>query len=63
VSWRTDARNDASRRAIERLGASFEGIERAERLAVDGTVRNTARYSMLAAEWPDAKVAVQARLR
>ena len=62
VSWRTDARNEASRRAIERLGASFEGIERAERLAVDGTVRNTARYSMLAAEWPDAKAALQARL-
>jgi RimJ/RimL family protein N-acetyltransferase len=62
VSWRTDARNEASRRAIEGLGATFEGIERAERLAVDGTVRNTARYSMLAAEWPAAKVALQARL-
>ena len=62
VSWRTDARNEASRRAIEGLGATFEGIERAERLAVDGTVRNTARYSMLAAEWPAAKVELQARL-
>ena len=62
VSWRTDARNEASRRAIERLGAGFEGIERAERLAVDGTVRDTARYSMLAAEWPEAKAALRARL-
>ena len=58
VSLITDVRNTPSRRAIERLGATFEGVIRAERLAVDGTVRDTARYSIIREEWP----AVKARL-
>ena len=44
-----------SRRAIERLGATLEGVIRAERLAVDGTVRDTARYSIVRDEWPAVK--------
>ena len=55
VSIITDVRNEVSRRAIERLGASLEGIIRAERLAVDGTVRDTARYSIIRDEWPAVK--------
>jgi N-acetyltransferase len=52
VSFRTDARNARSRRAIERLGAAFEGILRANEPGADATVRDTACYSVLAAEWP-----------
>jgi RimJ/RimL family protein N-acetyltransferase len=48
----TDARNARSRAAIERLGASFEGVRRAHFPAADGTIRDSATYSILRAEWP-----------
>jgi RimJ/RimL family protein N-acetyltransferase/N-acetylglutamate synthase-like GNAT family acetyltransferase len=51
VSFRTDARNGRSRRAIEALGATFEGVQRAHKPAADGGVRDTAWYSILAQEW------------
>jgi RimJ/RimL family protein N-acetyltransferase len=62
VSWKTDARNARSRAAILRLGARFDGILRAHRVAADGAIRDTAYFSMLAAEWPEAKRALQDRL-
>ncbi|MCU1344528.1 MAG: N-acetyltransferase [Acidimicrobiia bacterium] len=52
VTLKTDARNHRSRQAIERLGAQFEGIRRAHVLATDGTIRDSAYYSIVAAEWP-----------
>jgi RimJ/RimL family protein N-acetyltransferase len=58
VSFRTDERNERSRRAIERLGATFEGIRRADMPSVDNRVRNSAFYSIIREEWP----AVQKRL-
>jgi RimJ/RimL family protein N-acetyltransferase len=62
VAFRIDARNDRSRSAVERLGAKFEGIWRAERLAADGTVRDSAFYSIIAAEWPAVKEGLTSRL-
>jgi RimJ/RimL family protein N-acetyltransferase len=62
VMWKTDARNARSRAAILRLGARLDGVLRAHKAAADGTVRDSAFYSMLAAEWPDAKRALEARL-
>jgi RimJ/RimL family protein N-acetyltransferase len=59
VCLRTDERNARSRRAIERLGARFEGIRRADMPGQDGTVRNSAFYSIVRDEWPE----VQKRLR
>ena len=55
VCLHTDARNSRSRAAIERIGAKFEGILRAHRIAADYTVRDSARFSITAAEWPDVK--------
>lgn len=58
----TDARNDRSRRAIERLGADFEGVlRRHRRSAADdpGGLRDTAVYAVVAPDWP----AVRRRLR
>ena len=52
VRLRTDRRNLRSRTAIERLGARFEGVRRADRPGVDGTVRDSAFYSITRAEWP-----------
>jgi hypothetical protein len=55
VSLRTDVRNERSRNAILRLGAKFEGIRRADKPATDGTVRDSAMYSIIAAEWPEVR--------
>ena len=62
ITFKTDARNQASRRAIERLGAQFEGIRRAHVPATDGTVRDSAYFSMLQEEWPPARDRLIARL-
>jgi RimJ/RimL family protein N-acetyltransferase len=55
VCFHTDARNQRSRAALERIGAKFEGILRSHRMAADHIPRDSVRYSILAAEWPAAK--------
>lgn len=62
VTLKTDARNHRSRAAIERVGGRFEGVRRAHARAVDGSVRDTAYYSVLAEEWPGARTLLEARL-
>jgi RimJ/RimL family protein N-acetyltransferase len=62
VTLKTDARNARSRAAIERIGGQFEGIRRAHVMATDGTVRDSAYYSVTAAEWPVVRGRLQARL-
>jgi RimJ/RimL family protein N-acetyltransferase len=62
VLWKTDARNERSRAAILRLGARFDGVLRAHRPGADGAVRDTAFFSMLAGEWPEAKQGLLRRL-
>jgi RimJ/RimL family protein N-acetyltransferase len=56
VCLHTDVRNQRSRAAIERIGGKFEGILRAHRLAADFTPRDSARFSIVASEWPEVKV-------
>lgn len=55
VCLHTDVRNQRSRAAIERIGGQFEGILRAHRMAADFIARDSARYSILASEWPAVK--------
>jgi N-acetyltransferase len=62
VSFNTDARNARSRAALERIGAQFEGILRAHRLATDFSPRDSARYSIIASDWPDVKAHLAALL-
>ena len=62
VCLRTDRRNERSRNAIERLGATLDGVIRADRPGSDGTVRDTAHYSIVAAEWPAVRDRLVARL-
>jgi RimJ/RimL family protein N-acetyltransferase len=52
VCLHTDVRNQRSRNAIQRIGGTFEGVLRAHRLAVDQSPRDSARFSITAAEWP-----------
>jgi RimJ/RimL family protein N-acetyltransferase len=51
LTLQTDALNMKSRRAIEKLGAAFEGILRHDRVVGDGRIRSPAVYSILKDEW------------
>ena len=51
VEWKCDARNEASRRAAERLGFVHEGTFR-RHMVVRGEARDTAWFAMLAEDWP-----------
>lgn len=55
VCLHTDARNLRSQVAIARIGGVKEGILRAHRLAADGIARDSARFSIIATEWPGVK--------
>jgi RimJ/RimL family protein N-acetyltransferase len=63
VCLHTDARNQRSQAAIERIGGKFEGVLRAHRMAADFTPRDSYRYSIVVAEWPALKPRLAARLR
>ena len=55
VEFRTHYINRQSREAIERLGAKFDGVLRAHMIMPNGTLRDTAVYSIIAPEWPTIK--------
>lgn len=62
VSFHTDVRNERSRNSLERLGARYEGVLRAHRLATDLVPRDSARFSILAGEWPTVRAHLESRL-
>jgi len=55
VCFHTDARNQRSRAALERIGGRSEGILRSHRMAADYIPRDSARYSIIDSEWPQVK--------
>ena len=55
VEFSTHVLNNQSRRAIERLGAKLDGILRRHSIQPDGTIRDSAVYSITAPEWPMVK--------
>ncbi len=55
VEFRTHSKNTASRSAIERLGAKFDGVLRNHQILRDGSLRDTAVYSIIADEWDSVK--------
>ena len=66
VDLKTDARNQRSRRAIEGLGARFEGVLRnwspSHAAGEEGRLRDSAMFSVTDAEWPAVKSALTARI-
>jgi RimJ/RimL family protein N-acetyltransferase len=62
VVLNTDARNDRSRTAIARLGATFEGVLRGFRYGVEGTPRDTATFAIPVRDWPEVRDRLAARL-
>lgn len=63
VEFRTHRLNVQSRRAIERLGAQFDGMLRAHQRMPNGTLRDTAVYSITAAEWPTIRAHLDFQLQ
>jgi RimJ/RimL family protein N-acetyltransferase len=59
VEFRTHRLNTQSRRAIERLGAQFDGMLRSHQISPNGSLRDTAVYSIIAAEWPTVRAHLQ----
>ena len=55
VEFRTHVLNQASRRAIERLGARLDGILRHHQRLADGSLRDTCVYSIVAPDWPTVR--------
>src|SRR5471030_1547732 len=55
VEFRTHGLNSQSRRGIERLGAKFDGLLRDHSILPNGTLRDTAVYSIIVGEWPTVK--------
>lgn len=62
ITFRADVRNLRSRLAIERLGATSEGVRRAHSRGLDGAVRSTAFYSILDEEWPTVRARIELQL-
>ncbi|MEP4768547.1 MAG: GNAT family protein [Roseibium sp.] len=62
VEFRTHFMNRQSRTAIERLGAKFDGVLRSHMKMADGTLRDTAVYSILPHEWPAVKTSLRFKL-
>jgi len=63
VCFHTDARNQRSRAALERIGGKFEGTLRAHRMAADYIARDSMRFSIVAAEWGAVKERLEGLLR
>lgn len=62
VELKTDAMNAASRAAMLKMGATFEGIHRRHMLRPDGTWRDTAWFSVIREEWPRVRDGLDERL-
>jgi len=62
VCLKTDARSERSRRAILRIGASFEGVLRGHVRTKEGGMRDSACYSILRDEWPCVRRGLRSRL-
>ena len=59
ICLHTDLRNLRSQAAMERMGAKRDGVLRAHRMATDNTPRDSVRYSMIAAEWPEVRARLE----
>ncbi|KID56199.1 GCN5 family acetyltransferase [Pseudoalteromonas luteoviolacea] len=63
LEFKTHFFNQTSRSAIEKLGAKLDGVLRSHQVMPDGSIRDTAVYSILSHEWPAVKNNLIARLR
>jgi RimJ/RimL family protein N-acetyltransferase len=62
VEFKTHSRNERSRTALAGIGATFEGIFRNHMIMPDGSIRDSAYFSVIAEEWPMVKAGLEASL-
>lgn len=62
VCLKADHRNTRSLRAIERIGATRDGVLRNHRIARDGVNRHSVYYSVIDSDWPRVRTRLQAML-
>jgi RimJ/RimL family protein N-acetyltransferase len=62
VQFKTDARNERSQRAIERIGGKREGVLRNHMILPDGRYRDSIYYSIIDKEWPEVKARLEEML-
>ena len=62
VQLKTDLRNERSQRAIERIGATREGLLRNHMVMPDGRFRHSVYYSILDTEWPQVRLKLEGLL-
>jgi RimJ/RimL family protein N-acetyltransferase len=62
VQFKAEAKNLRSRRALEGVGATCEGVLRNFRIRPDGEIRDTSFYSVIAPEWPAVRTRLEHRL-
>jgi len=63
VEFKTDVRNNRSQAALERIGATREGILRSHMIVQRGHIRDSVYYSVIRQEWPSVKERLLARLK
>ncbi len=62
VELKTDALNEHSRGAMLKMGAVYEGEHRKHMRRADGSLRDTAWFSVVRDEWPAMKAGLEKRL-
>jgi RimJ/RimL family protein N-acetyltransferase len=62
VEFKTDALNEASRRALIRIGAKEEGTFRNHMIVYDGRFRHSVYFSIVVDEWTSVKAQLEQKL-
>ena len=62
VEFKTHSRNVQSRTALRGIGATFEGVFRKHTIMPDGSLRDSAYFSVTVDEWPAVKARLQGLL-
>ena len=62
VEFKTDSCNTQSRAALQRIGATEEGVFRAHMVRPDGSLRDSVYFSIVSSEWPQVRERLRARL-
>ncbi|MFL5748813.1 MAG: GNAT family N-acetyltransferase [Niastella sp.] len=62
VQFKTDITNTRSQKALQKIGAKFEGILRNHKIRRDGSPGNSMVYSIIISEWPEAKKMIALKL-
>ena len=62
VEFKTDSGNQASRRALARIGATEEGIFRNHMIVEGGRLRHSVYFSIIDSEWPAVKAGLERKL-